>query len=196
MDLDQSRFWVVDVEGNGASPPEIVELAMVEVIALQATTTARHWLVRPEAPISPFASRIHGLTDGDVAGAPALADIEDDLLGWLNDGVIVGHNVKVEVDILKRGLPEWAPTGAIDTLKLSRALLPDLESHALLRVGEALGHVQEAASRSGQSHHGALFDATLTALIFVDLARRALAGSRGDLIGESDILASRQGRLL
>lgn len=196
MDLDQSRFWVVDVEGNGASPPEIVELAMVEVVGLDATTTARHWLIRPEAPISLYASRIHGLTNADVAGAPALADIEDDLLGWLNDAVIVGHNVKVEVDILRRGLPEWAPAGAIDTLKLSRALLPDLGSHALLRVGEALDHVQEAASRSGQSHHGALFDATLTALIFVDLARQALASGRGDLVDQADILARRQGQLL
>jgi hypothetical protein len=31
MNQMHDHFWVVDVEGNGASPPEIIELAMVEI---------------------------------------------------------------------------------------------------------------------------------------------------------------------
>jgi DNA polymerase-3 subunit epsilon len=196
MELDRKQFWVIDVEGSGQQPPEIVEMAMVEVMNLEVTPNVRHWLVRPKSPISPHVSRIHGLTDEDVRDAPSLTDIEDDLMTWLEGAAIVGHNVKVELDILRRGLPDWAPAMAVDTLRLARTLLPDLSSHSLERVGEALGRAEEAARRSGQRHHSALFDATLTALVFVDLARLALRAGRADLLAEADLLGSAQPKLL
>lgn len=196
MGLDHSTFWVIDVEGNGGAPPEIVELAMVQVADFQVTSTQRHYLIRPRAPISPRVTSIHGITNEDVASAPFLSDIEDDLLDWLEGAAIVGHNVKVEVDILSRSLSDWAPAMAIDTLRLSRLILPNLSSHSLESVGEALGRTAEAKQRSGQSHHSALFDATLTALVFVDLAARAPDDKRSDLLHEADIIGSNQGKLL
>ncbi len=196
MELDREQFWVIDVEGNGQQPPEIVELAMVKVVNLEVTPNVRHWFIRPKLPISPYASRIHGLTDEDVLDAPSLMDIEDDLMTWLEGAAIVGHNVKVEFDILRRGLPDWAPAMVVDTLRLARALLPDLSSHSLERVGEALGRTEEATRRSARHHHSALFDATLTALVFVDLARLALRAGRADLLAEADLLGSAQPKLL
>jgi DNA polymerase-3 subunit epsilon len=196
MGLDHSTFWVVDVEGNGGTPPEIVELAMVQVAEGEVTPKQRHYFIRPENPISPHVTRIHGITNEDVAGAPTFSDIADDLLGWLEGAAIVGHNVKVEVDILARSLDGWAPAMAIDTLRLSRLVLPHLTSHSLESVGEALGRTAEARRRSGQGHHAALFDATLTALVFIDLAARARDAGRPDLVREADILGSSQGRLL
>lgn len=196
MGLDHSTFWVVDVEGNGGTPPEIVELAMVQVADGQVTPTRRHYLLRPETPISPHVTRIHGITNDDVAGAPTFGDISDDLLAWLEGAAIVGHNVKVEVDILTRSLAGWAPPMAIDTLRLARLVLPNLTSHSLESVGEALGHTAEARRRSGQGHHSALFDATLTALVFIDLMARARDAGRPDLMREADILGSSQGKLL
>ncbi len=97
MVVANGHFWVVDVEGNGGSPPQIVEMAMVEVRNLQLTGKQLHWLIRPKEPIQPAVTRIHGLTDADVADAPTMEDIADDVLTWLNNTVIVGHNVRVEL---------------------------------------------------------------------------------------------------
>ncbi len=196
MDVEGNRYWVVDVEGSGGAPPEIVELAMLEVVDLKLTGNQRHWLIRPERPIQPTASRIHGLTDADVSDAPSIEDIADDVLLWLDETPIVGHNVRVEVDIISRSIPDWSPRVAIDTLKLAKAQRPDLESYGLAKLGIALGHSEEAARRSGHSHHSALYDATLTALIFVDLVAAVPDARRADVLRDADILARRQATLL
>ena len=196
MALAEDRFWVIDVEGNGASPPEIIELAMIEVVNLSITGNQRHWLIRPERPITAVASRIHGLTDADVANAPSMDDIADAVLPWIEETPIVGHNVRVEVDILARSLPDWVPGAAIDTLKLARVLRPGLDSYALGKLGTRFGFEQAAAERSGARHHAALFDATLTALIFIDLLQGMPVAGRQAALRDADILDPRQGSFL
>ncbi|MFD4764051.1 hypothetical protein ACFWOJ_36070 [Streptomyces sp. NPDC058439] len=47
---------VVDVEGNGANPPDLVEVAALPVHAGQPdTSTAGAWLIKPPCPVTPFA---------------------------------------------------------------------------------------------------------------------------------------------
>jgi DNA polymerase III epsilon subunit-like protein len=196
MALAEDPFWVIDVEGNGRSPPEIVELAMVEVANGSITGNQRRWLIRPEQPITPVASRIHSLTDADVADAPSMDDIADAIMPLIEETPIVGHNVRVEVDILARSLPDWVPSVAIDTLKLARALRPGLDSYALGKLGEQFGLEREAADRSGTRHHAALFDATLTALIFIDLIYGIPESKRRAAIQDADILNLKQGSFL
>jgi DNA polymerase III epsilon subunit-like protein len=196
MVLTGTRFWVIDVEGNGAQPPEIVEIAMVEVSALSVTNNHRHWYVRPEKPISPHVTAIHGLTDADVAQSPSIDDISDSILPWIEDIPIIGHNVKTEVDILQRSLPDWTPTVAIDTIKLARALRPGLKSYALGKLGAELGLEKAAEERSGGLHHHALFDATLTAMIFVELLLGIPEAERSAVLLDADILNPKQGSLL
>ncbi len=196
MVIEDNRYWVVDVEGSGGTPPEIIELAMVEIADLKLTGTQRHWFVRPDRPIQPTVSRIHGLTDADVADAPSIEDITDDVLLWLDQASIVGHNVRVELAIISRSIPDWKPRAAIDTLKLARALRPGLDSYSLEKLGVAFGHSEEAAQRSGRGHHSALYDATLTALIFIDLLSAVPDARRADLLRDADILDPRQATML
>lgn len=119
MGVDSESFWVVDVEGSGGSPPEIVELAIIQTENLTLTANKRQWFVRPERGVHPAATRIHGLTDDDVADAPSIEDIADDVIAWSGDVPIAGHNVRLEVDILARSIPGWNVKVAIDTLKLA-----------------------------------------------------------------------------
>lgn len=192
----ESQFWVVDVEGNGGQPPEIVELAMVEVAGFRLTGRQRHWLVRPENPIQPSATRIHGLSDDDVADAPSIGDIADDILTWLNDVAVIGHNVRIELDIIARSVEGWSPRSAIDTLKLARTLRPGLQSYGLQNLGQALGLAEEAAKRSGRGHHSAIYDATLAALIFVNLMERVPVADRLSVLNDADLLNPRQPNLI
>lgn len=196
MVVANGHFWVVDVEGNGGSPPQIVEMAMLEVINLRLTGRRFHWLIRPEEPIQPAVTRIHGLTDADVADAPTLEDIADDVLTWLDNAVIVGHNVRVELEILTRSLPDWRPEAAVDTLRLARALKPGLESYALGKLGISLKVTAEAAKPGGRGEHSALYDAALTALIFIDLVTAVPNPQRDTILNNANILDQRQGTLL
>lgn len=196
MVIENKRYWVVDVEGNGGSPPEIIELAMIDIVDLKLTGNQRHWLVRPKRPILPRVSRIHGLTDADVAHSPSIEDITDDVLQWLGQASIIGHNVRVELDIISRSIPDWKPRAAIDTLKLAKTLRPGLDSYGLEKLGVALGHSDEAAQRSDRGHHSAFYDATLTALIFIDLMTMVPAPRRANILRDVDILDPKQGTLL
>jgi DNA polymerase III epsilon subunit-like protein len=79
----------------------------------------------PRAPANEPHAEVHGIWDRDVEDAPEVEDVADDLLTWLEDKPIVGHNVRVELGILTDALEGWEPTAAYDTLKLARRLLPD-----------------------------------------------------------------------
>ncbi len=192
--MTSTRYWVVDLEGSGSRPPEIVELAMLELVDL-VPRTRRHWLVRPKAGIDPMASRIHGITDADLEGAPAIEDIATNIVDDLNGVPVIGHNVRVEVDVLSLSIPEWNPTSAIDTLKLAKLLLPGKKSYSLSNLGAELGLDAEARSLTDKEAHSALFDTTLTALLFVALIKPLPVERCRELLQTCDLLYKPQGSL-
>ncbi|MGA0617390.1 exonuclease domain-containing protein [Paracoccus sp. KR1-242] len=193
--MSRETFWAVDVEGNGATPPEIVEIAIVEVRDLMLEQRRLEWLVKPQGQISPRVTRIHGITDEDVARSPDIEEIADDIMTWTSEGKILGHNVKVEVDAITRAIPEWRPTVAIDTLKLARIALPGRSSYSLENLGSDLGLSEIAARESGKRHHSALFDSILTGLLFIRLVSELPEGRRQSVLANCDILNSNQGEL-
>jgi len=196
MVLTTGRFWIVDVEGNGGSPPQIVEMAMLEVNDLRLTGKQLHWLIRPNEPIQPAVTRIHGLTNADVADAPSIEDIADDVLTWLDHAAIVGHNVRVEIESMTRSFPNWRPAAAVDTLRLARTLKPGLESYSLGKLGASLKVTADIAKSGSRREHSALYDANLTARIFIDLITGVPESQRNDVLNEANILDQRQGELL
>lgn len=190
------RMWAVDVEGSGKSPPEIVELAIAEMKGLTLTGRRKHWRFKPKKGISPIASRIHGIWDEDVADAPDLEDVVDDVLLWLEDKPIVGHNVKVEVDILGQALEGWEPSAAYDTLKIARRLLPAEDKHGLEHLGSKLGLSSRAGEITGGNAHSAPFDAVLSALLLDHMLGNRTEDDRRAILADADILGSVQGSLL
>lgn len=192
----EDTFWVVDLEGNGATPPEMVELAMFEVKALVPTGRSRHWLVQPDIPISNFATRIHGIKNKDLAGAPGFDDIADDVLALIEGAAIVGHNVRVDLDVLQRALPDWEPTAAIDTIRIAKAVRPGMPSYALAKLAAALDIVVEDVGGDRAKEHSAPYDAKLTAMLFAKLLMSLAPDERSGLIDDANIIAVRQGLLL
>lgn len=161
------RYVVVDVEGNGARPPALVELAAVPILE-GVIGNPISWLVRPRTPITWQARRIHGITNETVADRPRLDDVRDEVLGHLHDAVIVGHNVRIDLDVLTRELSGWQPTGVLDTLRIARKLLPDLGSH---KLGALAQHLDLSAGLSADLvPHRASYDAMVTARLLVRLA--------------------------
>lgn len=164
----EQRYLVVDVEGNGVHPPDLVELAVVPIIG-GTVGEPRSWLVRPTSPITWQARKVHGITNDDVAGQPTFDAIRDTVTRYLADEVvIVGHNVHVDLDVLQRKLPGWHAHAVLDTLRIARALLPDLPSR---KLGALVDHFDLAAGLpGGLQPHRATYDVLVTARLLVAFA--------------------------
>jgi DNA polymerase III epsilon subunit-like protein len=177
------NYAVVDVEGNGQQPPDLVELAIVPIVngVIEEPVS---WLVRPAEPIKYFATRIHGLTNKDVADAPEFAVIRAEVLRILERVVLVAHNAHVDLDVLRRKLGDgWQCPEVFDTLKLARRLVPGQDSYRLGVMVESFKLAEELPE--GLTPHRATYDALVTARLFVQLAThaRSLEELRGDSLG-------------
>jgi exodeoxyribonuclease X len=178
-DWAELTYVVVDVEGNGQQPPDLVELAAVPIVEGNIGQPV-NWVVRPDQPIKHFASRIHGISNKDVADAPVFADVMDDVRHALEADAIVAHNAHVDLDVLRRKLAGWMPYEVFDTLKVARRLLPDQASY---KLGALVDAFQLAAGLAEElTPHRATYDVLVTARLFVLLASKtgSLALLRGD----------------
>lgn len=118
------RYAVIDVEGNGQQPPDLVELGVVPIVSGVIGEPVT-WLCKPDRPITLIARRIHGIQNAMVATAPPFSEVEACIRANLDDAVLVAHNAGVDMGVLRRKMPGFTPAGVLDTLKLSRRLLPD-----------------------------------------------------------------------
>jgi DNA polymerase III epsilon subunit-like protein len=167
---DQLPLAVVDVEGNGQRPPDIVELAVVPIDGGRVGSF-RSWLVRPPRAITAMVTeRVHGITNEDVADAPEWAEVAHEVAGALEGRILVAHNAGVERKLLERYLPDYHPPQVIDTLVLARKQWPTLHGYGLSDLIEARGI--RMTSRYGRRHRAG-YDAYATAQLYLQLAEAA-----------------------
>jgi DNA polymerase III epsilon subunit family exonuclease len=159
---------------------EVIELAGARVRDGRVVETF-HALIRPEGPVPPGATAIHGYTDADLADEPSLAEVWPRFRAFVGDDVLVVHNGRrFDVPLLER---LTAPCGGtkglifLDTLPLARNLLP-----GSLKL-------DDLAARFGVGHrptHRALDDALCLAEVFERLQeerlRRGRKTCRADLL--------------
>ena len=146
-------FVAFDVETTGLVPgvDRIVELA---AIAFQGGEVLEGFsrLISPGVPMLPAASRVTGITDDLLAGAPTAADALPDFLCVLRRGTPVAHNAVFDVgfvcDELERaGLP--APEcPVLDTRGLARRAFPGQFSYGLANLVRELKIIPPGAHRA------------------------------------------------
>ncbi|MGA5818110.1 exonuclease domain-containing protein [Kitasatospora sp. NPDC094028] len=162
------RLFVVDVEGNGGTPPDLVEVAAIPVVnGSPVPSSTRSTLLRPPNPITPFARRVHGITNQDVANAPSWEEIGPRIHADLEGAWICAHNAHVDYGVLLRHMPDWKPAGVLDTLRLARATYPKAGGYGLDALITMTGI--DLAAVPGHRHRAA-YDAHATALLLLNLA--------------------------
>ncbi len=178
-DWTSLAYVVVDVEGNGHQPPELVELAVVPIVG-GVVGEPTSWLVKPPHPVRYFATSVHGLTTADVADCPKIADITAEVLEALDAPALVAHTAHVDVDVLRRELDKWQPPEVFDTLRLARRLVPGLPNY---KLGTLVEHFKLTEGLPDElKPHRATYDALVTARLFVRLTETA--DSLEDLRGQ------------
>ncbi|WP_413804349.1 exonuclease domain-containing protein [Streptomyces sp. OE57] len=162
-------LFVVDVEGNGANPPDLVEVAALPVRDGEPdTSTAGAWLIRPPRPVTPRAASIHRLTNGLLAQSPTWREIAEQVHGLLGKAWICAHNAHTDYRVLKAHLPNWEPAGVLDTLRLAKATYKELPGYSLDAL---IKHTAPDLTAAPAQRHRATYDAYATAQLLISMAR-------------------------
>lgn len=161
--------FVFDAETTGldVAADRLISMGGVRVLGghvLHADALDR--LVDPGVPIPPGSTKIHGITDAMVAGAPSFAEAYPAFAAMAEGFILVGHNVGFDAAILKaearRARVPFAVPPMLDTLQLCAALFPEMTDLNLEALAERLGV-------DVHGRHTALGDALVTAEIYVRL---------------------------
>jgi exodeoxyribonuclease X len=162
------RYVVVDVEGNGQRPPDLVELAAVPIND-GMIGEPRTWLVRPPRPITSMARRFHKISDADVADRPPVAEVAHEMHTALAGAVFVAHNAHVDLAVIGREL-DYTPAYVVDTLKLARRQTPGQASYKLGALVEHFDLSSQDEGIPGMAAHRAGYDALMCASLLAALA--------------------------
>src|SRR5215204_2814824 len=96
---------ILDTETTAldARTARVLEIAAVRLVRGRLDLSQPfHRLVQPGEPIPAAASKIHGISDSTLAGAPRFGEVWQDLSSYLAKHVLVGHSVGYDLAILKR----------------------------------------------------------------------------------------------
>ena len=147
----------LETTGLNADTDTIIEIGAVRFnsrrVEEEFTT-----LINPMRPIPQFVTNLTGITNGMVQNSPTLDEIIPELLDFVADLPILGHNVKFDLAFLRaNGLFEF--NQALDTYDMASVLMPNAGRYNLGSLGQQLNIPFPAT-------HRALDDAKVTQAVF------------------------------
>ena len=194
--LGDLAFVVFDSETTGLLPhkDEVVQLGAVRVLRGRIIEgEVIDTLVNPGMPIPAASTKVHGVSDHMVQGAPDIVDAGRAFHRFATDAVIVAHNAPFDMAFLRRHASRMEVTWdhpILDTVLLSAVLFGASETHTLDALCDRLGVTIPEHLR-----HTALGDAQATAEVLCCMLPMLQARGMttfGDVIAET----RKHGRLL
>jgi len=142
----------VDVETTGCAPgrDRVIDVA---VIGMRGGEVEFHWqsLVNPGAFVSPGITALTGIDNDMLVDAPSFEAIARELAAHLDGRLFVAHNARFDYGFIRREFAragiEWE-SRQLCTVKLSRALYPEMPRHNLDAVMERHGLTAETRHRA------------------------------------------------
>lgn len=161
-------YIVFDLETTGFNPgkDKITEIGAIKIKNGEIVDRYQTF-VNPQQPISQEVMELTGITNEMVANAPAIEEVLPDFLVFIQDSVLVAHNAEFDVSFISyfaKDINYEIKNSVVDTLGLSRLLLPKLTKHKLNFVAQEL-------DIELKNHHRAIDDAYTTALIFLEFLK-------------------------
>ncbi|HYE83882.1 MAG TPA: PolC-type DNA polymerase III [Clostridia bacterium] len=165
------EFIVFDIETTGLSAVKdrITEIGAVKIKQGKLIDRFSE-LINPEIQIPDNITKLTGITDAMVKNKETIKEVLPRFLEFIGDSPLIAHNASFDCGFIKAKAGELGfeiGNMIIDTLQLSRTLLPQLKRHKLNLVCEYLGI-------SLENHHRAADDAEATAgmmLKFIEIMK-------------------------
>jgi DNA polymerase-3 subunit epsilon/ATP-dependent DNA helicase DinG len=157
----------LDIETTGLDPQTD---AIIEIGATRfnGRRVEAEWstLINPNRPIPAFISQLTGITTDMVRSAPPIRAVLGDLVSFVGDSPVLGHNVRFDLTFLNRH-GALTLNDYIDTYELAAILLPTATRYNLGMLAQSLGILLPAT-------HRALDDARVTHAVYVHLYEKAM----------------------
>lgn len=163
-----NRYVVLDLETTGHSPKHKDRIIQIGLVVIEEGSIVDRFstYLNPEIPIPTFITSLTGIDQKMVSEAPKFDDVAPRLLKILDGACLVAHNIKFDLNFLnaeleKAGYFEWRGM-SLDTVELTRILMPNLDSYKLSQLSEALELTHE-------NPHQADSDAEATGYLLIQL---------------------------
>ncbi len=170
---------VLDVETTGVHPQHdrIVQIGLVKVYP-NGEEKEYSTLINPGVPIPPESTRVHRITDEDVAEAPTFKLVAPILAKGLQDCDVGGYNVRFDLLFLKQEFKRVGYNYPPDDLKIVDGYRI-FAQHEPRNLGAAVEHYLH---RKMVGAHDALVDARATKeIIFAQQEQHKLSSSVEEL---------------
>lgn len=185
--IREISFAAIDFESAGeradeAGVPVQIGIAGMDCLAPMPASFFRSYL-RTDRSVTWVAQRIHGIGDADLKDAPELLSLWPQVKDRLSGRHVVAHGIGTEKRFLRafpmHGFGPW-----VDTLQLSRKILPGRKSYALSDLAVELSLEEEGRLLlPGFRWHEALSDALASLLLLKRLIELAgIADHPGEVL--------------
>ena len=166
--LPMTAIVALDIETTGLDPQKD---AVIEVGAVRfnGRRVEDEWstLIHPGRPIPPFITRLTGITDQMVIQSPPIKSILPELVAFIGETPVLGHNVAFDLSFLRR-YNILFDNEVLDTYELASVLMPNAGRYNLGALAQQLNVPLPAT-------HRALDDARATRAVFLRLWDEALS---------------------
>ena len=161
-------YVCIDLETTGLDPKrdKIIEIGAVRV---ENNKIVEEWetFVNPDRKLEERIACLTGIHDEQLLQAPEIEEVLPKLLAMTEDQVLLGHRVLFDYSFIKKAAVDRKISferSGIDTLKIARKYLVDLESRGLEYLCRYYGICHNA--------HRALEDARATVRLYQRLAEQ------------------------
>ena len=133
------NYCVLDLETTGLSPnyDSIIEIGIIKVKENKIVDKYNS-LINPGFLINEYITSITGITNEMLKGKPKIIDLKKEVLNFIGNDVLVGHNISFDVSFLQKGFNEELKNEYIDTLQFCRKLFKELSHHRLTDMSNYL----------------------------------------------------------
>lgn len=169
-------YVCLDLETTGLEPKKdkIIEIGAIRVENGRVTDRLETF-VNPDRKLEDRIVELTGIRDEQLTGAPYIKDILPEFMDFVKDSVLLGHSIQFDYAFIKRAAVNERISferKGIDTLKIARKFLPDLESRSLTYLCRHFGITHSA--------HRAMADAEATHALYRKLAELYYEGHEKD----------------
>ncbi|PKL36354.1 hypothetical protein CVV38_00380 [Candidatus Peregrinibacteria bacterium HGW-Peregrinibacteria-1] len=180
--MNQQIFVSLDLETTGfdKEKDQIIEFGAVKFNLDGSINETLQFLINPKTTIPEVVSHITNIFDKDVKDAPFFEHKKQEIIDFVEDYPIIGHNIQFDTNFLKtKGIP--LINSEYDTCELASILIPGLPSYSLEIIAAILKLQHHEA-------HRALDDAIAAQYLFIELIKQ-FSGLPKELIDQIKTLS-------
>ena len=182
-----ANFVAFDLETTGL---EVDKNEIIEVAGVRFTLELKNGhivtknianfesLVRPNMRIPPDATAVNNITNEMVESAPNIGDVLKDFAQFCGiSTILVAHNAEFDARFLAAALKKTSlmsiKNPILDSLKVSRNIMPESPNHKLVTLAKRLRRQIDVAFDESALHR-ALYDCEVLREVFVAILKKRL----------------------